>query len=493
MNSALNVLFLSSEVYPFSKTGGLGDVAGFLPPCIKSAGIDIIITTPLYSSIDRNKYHLRKLDFRLNVPMFYWTEYASVYLGFLANYTPVFFIENNSFFDRHGLYHDQNGDFGDNLKRFSFFSRASLELARHLNFRADIIHCNDWQTALAPVQLKMLYNNDPMLGACGSLMTIHNLGYQGIFQKDKIYETGFGWDIFKDQYIEYYDQINLLKGGIVFSEIINTVSHRYAYEIQTPEFGYNLDSLLYSRRKDLYGIINGADYSEWNPRTDRFIPADYDETSLDKKYLCKKELQKHFYLNEDPETPVIGIVSRLVHQKGFDLLAKIMEKLNKHNVQFAILGTGDEWANNYFSALPFIYPGRIGSKVLYNEAYAHLVVAGSDFLLMPSRYEPCGLNQMYAMKYGTLPIVRSVGGLDDTVDDYHEHSGSGTGFKFQHFTPLDLYNTIKRALYTYIDRKDHYKKMQRTAMKREFLWEDAASDYIALYGFAKEKRLKGWY
>lgn len=493
MKSALNVLFLSSEVYPFSKTGGLGDVAGFLPPCVKATGIDIIVTTPLYSSVNRDKYGLRKLDFRLTVAMFHWTEYAEVYLGFLPHHTPVFFIGHDGFFSRQGLYHDRNGDFGDNLKRFSFFSRASLELARHLGFRADVIHCNDWQTAITPVQLKLLYRNDPMLGSCGSLLSLHNLGYQGIFPKEKIFDTGFGWDIFKSSIIEYYDQINLLKGGIIFSDILNTVSRRYAYEIQTPEFGFSLDTLLKTRKRDLYGILNGADYTEWNPETDRFLPEKYNADSPDKKQICKRELQKHFYLNPEPNTPVIGVVSRLVDQKGFDLLAYIMHRFNEHNVQFAILGTGENWANSYFGSLPFIYPGKAGSKILYNEAYAHLVIAGSDFLLMPSRYEPCGLNQMYAMKYGTLPIVRAVGGLDDTVEDYNEHSGTGTGFKFRVFNGQELYDVIKKAIYTYLDRKEHYRRMQKKAMSRQFSWEDAASDYISLYGFAKEKSLKGWY
>lgn len=490
---ALNVLFLTSEVYPFSKTGGLADVSGFLPPAVKSAGINIIVATPLYSSVDIGKHHLKKLDLSLSVPMFYWTEHADVYLGFLPNRTAVFFIKNDHFFGRKGLYNDNRGDYGDNLKRFAFFSRASLELARHMSFTADIVHCNDWQTSLAPLYLKLLYNHDPCLGGCGSLLTIHNLGYQGLFPKEKIFETGFGWDVFKADRLEYHDQINLLKGGILYSDILNTVSRRYSYEIQTPEFGFGLDSTLKSRNKDLYGILNGADYTEWNPGHDRYIPLTYDENNIEKKSLSKKELQKHFYLNKEPDTPVIGIVSRLANQKGFDLLAGIMDMFNEHSVQFAILGTGEEWANRHFGALPFIYPGKIGSKIIYNEAYAHLVIAGSDFLLIPSRYEPCGLNQMYAMKYGTLPVVRSTGGLDDTVEDYNEHSGKGTGFKFYHFTRDDLYNTIKRAIYTYTDRRSHYNAMQRTAMEKQFLWEDSASSYIALYGFAKEKRLKGWY
>lgn len=490
---ALRVLFLTSEIYPFSKTGGLGDVSGFLPPSLKKTGIDIIVTSPLYRSVDRSGHKLKKLDFSLDVPMFFWTEKAGYYLGFLPDNTPVFFVENDNLFGRDDLYGDKHGDFPDNMKRFSFFTRASLELARYLKHKVDVVHCNDWQTAISPVYQKLLYNKCPYLGASGSLLTVHNLGYQGLFSKEKLFETGFGWDIFKPDILEYYDQINLLKGGLLFADIINTVSKRYAYEIQTPEFGFGLEPILKSKSRHLYGILNGADYSEWNPSLDKYIPAHFNIDSLSKKQICKKELQRAFYLDQDPDIPIIGIVSRLASQKGFDLLPPIMEDLNRHKVQFAILGKGDEQTKQYFGSLPFVFPGKIGYRAIQSEAYAHMIIGGSDFLLMPSRYEPCGLNQMYAMKYGTLPIVRATGGLDDTVFDYNEHQGSGTGFKFHEFSEQSLLDIIKKAIYTYIDRRHHYVNMQLSAMQMDFSWQRSASNYISLYGFAKEKVLKGWY
>jgi len=493
MADILNVLYLTSEVFPFSKTGGLADVSHFLPLALRDLGFNILVVTPRYRDITPDRYAMQRLDVSLRVPMFFWDEQAAVYQHMLGNRVPVFFIEHNAFFDRPGIYNENHTDYPDNLKRYAFLTRAALQLARLFAFKVDIVHANDWQTALAPMYIKMAYNHDPLLAAAGSLLTIHNLGYQGLFAKESIYDTGFGWDLFKPEFLEYYDQINLLKGGIQFADIINTVSRRYAHEIQTPQFGFHLDGVLRSRSTDLYGIVNGADYDHWNPETDRLIPAVFSRDDLSGKQICKQALQQRFHLQQRPGAPVIGVVSRLVRQKGFDLLAQVLDTLMEHDVQLAILGTGESWANDFFYHLPGRYPGRVGSMITYDEQLAHLVEAGADFFLMPSRYEPCGLNQMYSLRYGTLPIVRATGGLDDTIDDYHETHGLGTGFKFYPFSPEALLDVLKKVIYTWWDRKHHIQAMRKRAMAQRFSWAHTAEEYLKLYAFAKEKKLKGWY
>lgn len=483
MDQKLNILMVSSECVPFAKTGGLADVAGSLPIALKKLGHDVRIIIPKYSFIDYKKFNLKPLMSSMGVWMGDQIEWCVIHTTTIEEGVPVYFIEFNLYFERSGLYHDEFfNDYLDNPKRFSFLSRAALQLAKDLNFKPDIVHANDWQTALIPAYLKIWHWNDPVLGSAASVLTIHNMAYQGIYPRYHYPYIGLGEQNFTPDKFECFGSVNFLKGGIYFADMVNTVSPTYARETKTPEGGYGLAPYLNDRWNNYVGILNGIDYKQWDPSTDKLIPANYSPDDLSGKAICKKSLQQKMLLHEEPNTPIVGIVSRFVSQKGLDILATCIEKIvQSMNVQFVILGTGDKDLESFYWGLPARFPGRIGSYIGYSNELAHLIEAGSDFFLMPSVYEPCGLNQIYSLKYGTLPIVRATGGLDDTVENYNEYTGEGTGFKFWDASGHAIYYTVGWAVSTYFDRKDHLNKMIQKAMKQDYSWEKSARQYEWLY------------
>lgn len=482
----MRIAFIAAECVPFAKTGGLADVVGALPKYLTALGHEVIVVMPRYSSINGDRYDLRWFHGPMGVWMGDGQEWCAVQTADRDG-VPVYFIESQKYFDRWGLYHDQSfNDYQDNPRRFGFFTRAALQLCKDIGFAPDVVHAHDWHTALAPAYLKIWDWNDPVLGRAASLLTIHNIAYQGKYPASHLNYLGLQPGNFTPDKFEDYGAINFLKGGIVYADMVNTVSPNYARETRTPELGYGLAPYLNNKGENYIGILNGCDYDQWNPETDRMIPARYSSADLSGKAVCKRELQKRFNLEVDPGIPVVGVVSRLVDQKGLDLLAASIEAIVRDmRVQFAIVGSGDKGLESYFGGLPSRYGGRsggrVGSYIGYNEELAHWVEAGSDFFIMPSIFEPCGLNQMYSLRYGTLPIVRATGGLDDTVQQYDEATGAGTGFKFWEPSARAVYYAVGWAVSTYYDRPAHMQKMIQAAMAQDFSWERSAAEYVRAY------------
>lgn len=478
----LKILMISSEVVPYAKTGGLADVVGALPQVLQRLGHEVIVVMPKYGSIDAQKFGLRRHWDSMGVWMGNMQEWCAVDVADNDG-VPTYFIEHNNFFARPGLYHDDNyNDYLDNPRRFGFLTRAGLQLAQDLRFEPDIVHVHDWQTALASAYLKIWHWNDPLLGSAASVLTIHNIAYQGKYPASHYDYLGLQWGNFTPDKFEDYGAINFLKGGIVYADVVNTVSPTYANETRTPALGYGLAPYLNDKGDNYIGILNGVDYTQWNPAVDNLIPARYTPDDLTGKRICKAELQRRFLLDVNPRVPIVGVVSRLVSQKGLDLLAGAIERIVENMVvQFVILGSGDKGLEAFFGDLPRRYPGRIGSFIGYNNQLAHWIEAGADFFIMPSIYEPCGLNQIYSLKYGTLPIVRATGGLDDTVMQYDERSGDGTGFKFWEPSSSAIFYTVGWAVSTYYDRPHHMAKMIHTAMLQDYSWEKSAAQYVDLY------------
>lgn len=483
MASDLKILMVSAECTPYAKTGGLGDVVGALPQFLVKSGCSVNVVMPLYSVINREKYNVVPAFENLEVWLGSELITCSVKTTELPGNVPVYFIDYEPFFGRPGLYHDdQYNDYGDNGKRFAFLSKAALQLCHETGFKPDVVHANDWHTAIIPAFLKRMYNNDPLFENAISVLTIHNIAYQGRYNRHFYFITGLGWEDFTLDKFEHYGDVNFLKGGIHFADAVNTVSKGYAAETRGSPGGYGLENSLNEKGDYYVGILNGVDYTQWDPGVDNLIPAQYSKYDLSGKAVCKAELQKKMKLNPNPGIPLVGVVSRLVEQKGFQIIAECIEDLIRNAaVQFAILGSGDRKLEDFFAGLSERQPGRVGTHIGYNNDLAHLIEAGSDFFLMPSIYEPCGLNQIYSLRYGTLPIVRATGGLDDTVDNYNQKTGEGTGFKFWEPSCTAAYNTIRWALDTYSSRKGHMEKLIRNAMEQHFSWEDSAKEYLLIY------------
>lgn len=487
-SSSKRILIASSEAVPFIKTGGMGDVCGALPKALKKLGHDVRLVLPRYWAIGREKWGLTPLLSPMGVQMGDRTVWCAVFEG-RSDGVPVYFIDHENYFGRSGLYDDGKWEYFDNAERFGFFSKACLQLCRDLNFKPDIVHANDWQTALIPAYLKISYPNDPFFRDTASVFTIHNIAYQGTFPKRSYHFLGLGGGNFTESKFESWDGVHFMKGAVFYADMISTVSPSYAREILTPEGGYGLAPYLERRRDDLVGILNGADYDHWDPRTDTLIPANFSSEDLSGKAICKRDLQREFLLREEPNVPVVGIVSRLAHQKGLDLLVPVIKDIVRDMVvQFAILGAGDKYLEDFFGGLPAEFPGTIGAWIGYSNEKAHRIEAGADFFLMPSLYEPCGLNQIYSMKYGTLPIVREIGGLADTVRQYDEGTGEGTGFRFNSIDPMSVYYTTGWAVSTYFDRPEHMTRMKTEAMRTDFNWHDSAKKYEQLYDKALARR-----
>ncbi|NIO48319.1 MAG: glycogen synthase GlgA [Candidatus Aminicenantes bacterium] len=479
----MKILFASSEVTPFAKTGGLADVSASLPAAIASLGHQVRVIMPMYRSVMKGNFKLRSLEKSLDLSHRGRLIKDKVFYSETGRNPLIYFIKRDEFFDRDMLYGTSKGDYPDNADRFIFFSKGILNLCKLAGFQPDVIHCNDWQTSLAPVYLKSLYKNDPFFCNARTIFTIHNLAYQGVFPEQYMAVSELPPEFFSIKGLEYYGKINFMKGGILFSDIITTVSGKYAREIQTSEYGYGLDGVLRERSNDIYGVLNGVDYTEWSPETDSHIAANYNPEDISGKRNCKEELIEIFELEGSVKTPVIGIISRLADQKGFDILANAMDELMRMKLLLVLLGKGDEKYEEKFSELGKKYKGRLGVKIAFDTVLAHKIEAGSDMFLMPSRYEPCGLNQMYSLKYGTIPIVRATGGLEDTIKEFDPETEKGNGFKFAEYSPRAMVTGVKKASEAYQNR-DLWLRLMRNAMKEDFSWKTSALKYIDIYNKA---------
>ena len=487
MSRPLNILYVSSEVEPFAKTGGLADVSSALPKAIKDIGHEIRIMMPRYRFIVERRFHLHDI-IRLRdipIPVGSSTELGNVKSSFISNLkekVQVYFLDNSNYFGRDGVYQSPTTkkDYKDNDDRFIFFCRGVLETLKRLGWQPDILHCNDWQTGLIPAYLKTMYMHDPFFKTIKTVFTIHNMAYQGAFPLESFTKSNLPKELFNHNGVEAYGNFNFLKTGLFFSDAITTVSEKYVEEIcNSTEVGAGLNGLLLSRRKDLHGILNGIDYQIWNPATDEFIFRKYDVHSIDAKIDNKKALLTKFGLEFSENRPVIGIISRLADQKGFDLIFDIIEDVIRLDVQFVMLVAGEKEYEKKVEVLQKKQPKRVALFIGYDTELAHMIEAGSDLFLMPSKYEPCGLNQMYSMRYGTIPIVRATGGLDDTVEDY-TGNGKGTGFKFEKYESKELMKTIQRALKVF-QQPEEWKKLMHNGMLCDFSWENSARKYINLY------------
>lgn len=471
----MKILFLASEVFPYSKTGGLGDVAGALPAALARLGHEVLVATPLYGSVDAKELEPTGKTLPLRFP--FGREVARFRIHAPRPNLRVLFVESDRFFARPGIYGGPAGEYEDNHLRFGFFSMAALSGAMLMDFLPDVVHLNDWQTGIAAVALGRGYGGTA-LGQARSIFTIHNLAYQGVFPKRAMTELGLPWELFTSDGLEFYDQLNFMKAGLTYSDVLTTVSRRYAEEIQTPEAGWGLDGLLRDRAKSLFGILNGVDVEEWNPSDDPHLPAGFDADDTSGKRLCRARLLEHYGLSAPDSAPVYGIVSRFATQKGFDILFPALPALLAEEVRLVVLGSGDPRYVDGFRALAAQFPGKLGLQVGYDVALSHLVEAGSDFFLMPSQYEPCGLNQMYSLLYGTVPIVRATGGLDDTVIDLT--APTGNGIKFGPYEPQALQDALKRSLALFKEAST-LREVRRRGMAADFSWERSARQYEALY------------
>lgn len=489
MSKPLSILYVSSEVEPFAKTGGLADVAGAFPQVIKEFGHDIRILLPKYGFIGDRKFNvydvIRLRD--IEVPLGDKIEMASIKSSFITNQrikVQVYFFDLPKYFNRGGIYFDPDSkkDYSDNDERFIAFCRGALETLKRLGWKPDIIHCNDWQTGLIPAYLKTIYKDIPFFNKIKTVYTIHNLAYQGVFPGSSFQKTGLPDQLFDEEHgIKTGDVINFMKSGIQFADALTTVSKTYAEEICTiDELGCGLKDLLRRRRKDLYGILNGVDYSVWDPSNDPLIPQQYSYKTVAQKIENKRALLETYKLPVDLSVPVIGIISRLVDQKGLDLIAEVAPELLKRDLKLIILGTGERQYQSLLSDLASKNPTKVGVRFTFDNTLAHLIEAGSDMFLMPSRYEPCGLNQIYSMRYGTIPIVRATGGLEDTVIDADANGAEGTGFKFEKYDGKAMMHAIDRALKAYQDQK-RWNKIIKNAMEQDFSWERSAKEYVSLY------------
>ncbi|MCL5965722.1 MAG: glycogen synthase GlgA [Deltaproteobacteria bacterium] len=483
----MRVLVASSEIVPFAKTGGLADVTGALPKALRRIGVEADCVLPLYRSVGRLGLRLTQACPPVRVPLGHREETGTVDMTEAGCGVRAFLVRNDRCFDREFLYGTKDGDYVDNCERFTFFCRAVMEWLVRTGARYDIIHCNDWQTALIPAYLKTLYSGTDIVRNTGSMFTIHNMGYQGIFWNHDLTTTGLSWDLFTPKGVEFYGKLNLLKAGLIFADLLTTVSPTYSREIQTAEFGHGLEGVLSERREVLHGILNGVDYDEWNPATDRFIAARYSRGNMDGKRACRADLLAEFGWSGDVPEPVIGIVGRLTAQKGFDLVEQVGGWLAGQPVRIVVLGAGERTYEEALAEFGRRHPHRISVRLAYDNALAHKIEAGADMYLMPSRYEPCGLNQIYSLRYGTVPIVRNTGGLADTVIDADEDPAAGTGFKFTRYDAEDLKGAVSRALAARSDRP-RWEAIVRRGMEKDFSWEASAREYLALYKKVLDKR-----
>jgi starch synthase len=480
----MRILFVASEGLPFSKTGGLADVVEALPKALVEMGNEVAVVLPRY----RGTRAATVVMPSMTIPSGTGLRFPAVADGTVIAGVRYFFVDDPEYFGREQLYGEGGKDYPDNAERFGEFSRVAIEIAKHI-WPPDVIHCHDWQTALVPVLLRTLYANDPLLRAIPVVFTIHNMGYHGQFPRAILAELGLPESLFQMSAMEFFGKVNFLKGGLVYADFLTTVSRKYAEEIQTAEYGHGLDGVVRGRAAQLRGILNGTDYSIWSPENDTLIAARYSVKDLSGKKACKKDLLEQFKLDAtDLQRPLIGIVSRFAAQKGFDLIEEIADDLIREGAAIVALGAGEPRYETLFRELAGKYPRQVGVKVAYDNTLAHKIEAGADMFLMPSRYEPCGLNQMYSLRYGTVPIVRATGGLDDTIEQYDSASGKGTGFKFTEYDAQSLLKSVKQALAAY-RIPQAWKKLQIAGMSRDYSWRASAMEYVQVYEGARKARI----
>ncbi|MGI9101806.1 MAG: glycogen synthase GlgA [Terriglobales bacterium] len=481
----MKIVFAASECVPFSKTGGLADVVGALPPALAALGHEVTVYLPKYkqTKLTDPKPVVRSIT----VPFDDRYRFCSVLDGGTHSGVRFYFIDYPPYFDRDALYGTPLGDYRDNAERFALYSRAVLEACKVLGV-PDALHCHDWQSALAPILLRSLYAEDPALRDVASVFTIHNMGYQGLFPPDTLPLLMLPWDLFTIDKLEFYGKINFLKGALVFSDFITTVSRKYSQEIQTSEYGFGLEGVLRARAGTVTGILNGVDYAEWSPESDKFAAARFSPQDLSGKQKCKQDLLAEFGVTSaDPKLPVIGIVSRFAAQKGFDLISQTADRLAREEMIVVALGAGDKEYEDLFRRLNKQFPQKFAVKVAYDNKIAHKIEAGADMFLMPSRYEPCGLNQIYSLKYGTVPVVRATGGLDDTIENWDPASKKGTGFKFTEYSGEALLATLRTAIQAYRDQPS-WQTLMRNGMTRDFSWAASAKEYVRVYERVRQLR-----
>lgn len=484
----MRILMVSPEANPFARSGALAEVIYGLSKALSQSGHQVTVVLPLYRQVKEAGVPINPVGKSLTIALSFKNLTADIHTARLTPELNFYFIGQDSLYDRDGLYGTPFGDYQDNAERFIFFSRAIPELLNALELEFDVCNCHEWQTGLVPVYFRTLYQQTPFCQNLPTVYTVHNVGYQGIFWHYDMALTGLGWEYFTPQLLEFYGKINLEKGGLVSADIINTVSRQYRQEILTPEFGFGLEGVFQDRAADLYGILNGVDYENWDPAHDAYLAATYDLKHFEGKQACKQDLINHFGLKISLEQPLLGMTTRLNERKGLDLVLAIMPRLTEANIGFVLQGTGEERYQYAFSELRDHHPGFVGVDIGYSPELAHKIIAGADIFLMPSRYEPCGLDQLYCLRYGTIPVVRAVGGLEETIVEYDPGSGQGTGFKFARYDSEEFLGAIRRALDFFGD-PPAWKKLQQQAMLQEFGWPQAAAKYLELYEKAREKRL----
>lgn len=472
----MKVLFVASEGVPFIKSGGLADVIGSLPQALHEKDIDVRVVLPLYKDIKEHFGEKLEFETRMDIRLGWKNSYCGVF-KMKHDGIKFYFIDNEYYFNRDGLY-----GYFDDAERFAFFSKAALEILPAIEYKPDVIHNHDWHTALCSVFLKSHFLDNPYYKNMKTLFTVHNLHYQGVYSSSILYNVlGLGQEHFTSESLEYHGAVNIMKGGLLYSDKISTVSKAYAKEITYPFFGEGLDGVLRKRQNDLTGIVNGIDEKEYNPSDDKYIYKEFDYKNIKDKLKNKVKLQEELNLDVDKEVPLIAIVSRLVPIKGMDLIMHIMEEmLSTMDVQVVMLGTGDKEYENSFKYFAHKYPGKLSANTKFNNELAHKIYASADMFLMPSQLEPCGLSQLISLRYGTIPIVRETGGLSDTVDYFNEETGKGNGFSFLNFDAHDMFFTIKKAVDVYKDKKT-WKKIIKNAMKADYSWDKSADEYIKLY------------
>ncbi len=470
----MNVMFVSSEVYPFSKTGGLADVSESLPVALKKKGINVNVITPLYKSVNRKKFNISETGITFKVFIDYKWEEIKVFKTIHKNIT-IYFLLNDNYFKTEFFYQGKDVDI-----RFGLLCYSVLELCKNLRFIPDIFHLNDWQSGFVPVLLQTNYKNDTFFHGTGTLFTIHNLAYQGIFPENTLDRLSVTKAIFHIDGVEFYNQVNFLKGGLVFSNFINTVSPSYAKEIVTKEAGRGLHGILQKREKQLTGILNGIDYEEWNPEKDKVISFNYSHVNIDGKTANKTFLQKKLNFDTNENIPLFAFVGRLTEQKGVELLESVLKEMSLLKVQVVVLGTGEEHIKEKLLGISIGYRDKISLNFLFNENFAREIYAAADFLLMPSLYEPCGISQMIGMRYGVVPVVRKVGGLKDSVKE------GVTGFMFDKFSSSEFLSAVMKALECY-SNKEMFQTVRKNCMKEDFSWEKSSELYIKLYEKIKEE------
>jgi starch synthase len=485
----LKILFVTSEVVPFVKTGGLADVSAALPQTLAELGHEVRIVVPKYGAVDDRKFKIHEVvrlkDIKIDVGgkevIF---SLKSCFLPGQKIRVQIYFLDNQEYFGkRNSLYSDPltGKDYPDNDERFIILNRAVFELIIKLGWIPDIIHCNDWQCGLIPAYLKTVYKNGENFDKFKTLFTIHNLAYQGEFPKSSFKKTGLPESLNSDKGILHKGKLNLMKSGLMYADVINTVSETYANEIRTDDkIGSGLKEVLAKRKDDLYGIINGIDVKVWNPEKDKHLPKKYNIKNIEQKVVNKQALAEKFGFEFDEDIPIIGLISRLYDSKGIDLVQKILPELLQMDIQMIVLGTGDKEYHTFFDQMSRKYPKKFAAYLGFNDDLAHLIEGGADIFLMPSKYEPCGLNQMYSLAYGTIPVVRETGGLADTVKRYSEKTKEGTGFVFKEYDAKEFLAEIKRAIKVYHDQES-WNKIIRSAMKEDFSWSSSAKKYIDLY------------